>query len=73
MFEVHTSEIRKGDFVVLESGRKGKVREVDDRLINCSDLIERRQVVEIGLGEVVFLPEITKVFRRYQPGDWRAA
>lgn len=73
MFEVDKSEVRKGDFVVLDSGRKGKVRDVDDRLTCCDGDIRRRGVIEIDLGELVSLSSIARVVRRYQPGDWRAA
>lgn len=72
MFEVDKSEIRRGDLVVLDLGRKGKVREVEDRWI-CRDGDTRlRRVIEIGLGERVELSEISKALRRYRPGDWRA-
>lgn len=73
MFEVNKSEIRQGDLIVLESGRKGKVREVGDRWICCDGDTRLRRVVEIGLGERISLSNIVKVLRRYQPGDWRAA
>lgn len=73
MFEVPVSEIRKGDLIVLDSGRKGKVRDVDDRLTCCDGDTRRQRVIEIGLGERVSLSDITKVLRRYQLGDWRTA
>lgn len=73
MFEVDKSEVRKGDLVILDSGRKVRVRDVGDKLICCDGDTRRRRVIEIGLGERLFLSDIIKVLRRYQPGDWRAA
>lgn len=73
MFEVNKKEIRKGDYIILGDGRKGKVRDVEDRLTCCDGDTRSRTVIEIGLGEQVSLSNIVSVTRCYQPGDWRAA
>lgn len=73
MFEVPVSEIRKGDLVILDNARKGKVRDVyEKRFHNITTGISSNEtIIEIGLGEQLFLDRIARVLRRYQAGDWR--
>lgn len=73
MFEVPIKEVRKGDLVLTKDSKKFKVRDVYDRLICLDGTMMRRVVVEVALGDQLFLDDIDRVHRKYQPGDWRAA